>query len=347
MDLKNAVDQIDVWRAREGITHDKPLNEKQIEKFCGDLHKLVDRFPVRPERVAWAKYEESTPKVWKEDARVIPYSGSINEIPAYKYAKAMSEGAKGELFYITDTPAGKLLDNEKLQEAVRKAVGGKNVKVGEEWQDRIFNGQFDGSKRISEKAIGDKLSLNDYVSARLMRTQAHGDVRTLTATALTDRVFGCTEVKELLTNQKVTAINAVPKSVFAEIYLQTGSLDNVHRAVAASSMRISADIRADAHGEGRNSEVLAVDTTTFYKGTGYGGVSVPREKTNVTLGQEYEKAPDYDRQRSSANTAVLDRGIAAFSARVAQQQQRSVAQPVPSVQAMASDRVPPARALER
>lgn len=359
MELSELLDHVDGWRARRGIPDDKPLNEKQIEQFCGDLHKQVEKFSLRPQRVDWGVYEEGTPKLWKEDARVISYSGNINDIQAYKYAKAMSEGAKGDLFYISDTPAGQLLGNKELQGAVRNAVGASDLEHGDRWQKRIFSGEWTPGweRRLSDKAVGDKPALDDFVSARMMRTQAYGDVRTLTATALSDRVFRCSELKELLTSEKVTAINAVPKKVYAEIYRQTGSLDDVHRAVAASSMALSAGIRADVSwkitGARKSGEVVseptihAVDTTSFYKGSGYAGVSVPREKTNIAFGDEYTKMPDHKARNHPEGLALIGRAQGALQAR-ASQQQRTDLQPGKTTPAQTAPvQAAPSRALER
>lgn len=349
MELRQLLDEVNGWRARQGIQDRKPLNEKQIEQFCADLHRQVDKFSVRPERVSWGKYEEATPPSWKEDSRVISYSGKIGDVDAWRYARAMSEGGKGDVHYISDTPAGQLLNSEKLRVAVQKAVGGFDGKFGEQWQGRIFNGHFtpDWAKRLSPNAIGDKPALDDLVSARMMRTQAYGDVRSLTATAASDRVFRCSELRALMENEKVTAINAVPKAAYIEIYRTTSSLDAVHRAVATASMTVSAGIRAEVSGSGKSTKVGAVDTTRFYTGTGYPGVSVPREKTNVSFDEEYRKLPDYKVRTAPQNFSQIQHAVAAVHARAKEQRQPVVQAAIQPSQTTMPARAAPERSLGR
>lgn len=44
MELPELLEHVKSWRERQGITDRKPLSEKQIEQFCGDLHKQVENF---------------------------------------------------------------------------------------------------------------------------------------------------------------------------------------------------------------------------------------------------------------------------------------------------------------
>jgi len=85
------------------------------------------------------------------------------------------------------------------------------------------------------------------------------EVVTATPYARGDRVFAQVELREALNNKDIPSINGIPKDVFKEIYKTTGSLEEVNKAVAASSFDRMQGMQAAV----MNARVTAVDTAAF------------------------------------------------------------------------------------
>ncbi|WP_332853587.1 calcium-binding protein [Duganella sp. S19_KUP01_CR8] len=307
MELQDIVSFVDNWRAGQLIVGNGSLDTAQTTRFARDLQAEVAKFSVRAERASWGAYETLTPQTWAENARPVAYSGDIGSLPAWSYAKALSQAGSGEVFYISDTPAGQLLNAKDFKDAVIGALGGDDTDAGRKAQARLFSGEWADvngkSTRVSNFGAGDVLALDDFVSNRMMAQTAYGDVRVLTAMAGTDRVFVQTELPALLNNPRVTAINGMDVAVLKEIYAQTGSYLEVNKAVAVASYDLMSTMRASFDGG-----ILKVDSTGFFKDSGYPGTSLPPDTPNTRSIET-----DLASQRTPETDANYSKGIENFS----------------------------------
>lgn len=260
------INYVNNWRTANGITGSSSLTDVQLRSFVGDLQSQVQQFAVRPSDASWAT-----------DARPIAYSGMLGDTPSFQLAKAISEASGGKLFFISDTPAGELLNSTGLEDAVAKAVGGTDTDLGAKVQARIFRGDWSGSTRTSKYAVGDLLALDDFISDRMIGETAWGDLRTITATSQSDRVFAQTELIKAMAEPKITSINTVPKEVYQAIYDKTGSWEAVNDAVSAASFKLQQGMRWGTSLGGN----LVIDTAGFLSGNGYSGSTLPIGTTDV------------------------------------------------------------------
>ena len=227
-DVNGLIGFVRDWRSAHGIAGQEPLTKPQLVEFVGDLHKELTNFSLRPEKDAYG--EPSRFDSWRDDAKVIPYSGNAGDVPCWKLVSAMSANGEGEVFYISDTPAGRALNEDRLRAAVVVAAGGADRDMGKTLAGQIFDGPWEDGVR-SKYAVDNMVSLNDFVSDRLMREMAAGDVHTATPGALPDRVFVQTELPALLECPRVTAINGIPVDSLRQTLEQTGSLEALNQRV--------------------------------------------------------------------------------------------------------------------
>jgi hypothetical protein len=150
--IQEIIDYTNSWRATNGIPEGTQLSSQQQLQFATDLEaKLAEisvKSPIAP------------------DANIIPYNGMIGNDSAWQVAEATSNSSNGKLIYITDTPAGQLMNNDYFKLAVREAVGDPNV------ADAILGGARDANGVRSPYGVGDILSVNDYLSERAMLAKA-------------------------------------------------------------------------------------------------------------------------------------------------------------------------------
>ncbi|WEF31494.1 hypothetical protein [Pseudoduganella chitinolytica] len=281
MDLKGAVDFVKGWREAEKIPGDDRLTKEQLTKFAQDLQKKVDEFSVKPERVAWGQYGAATPQKWDADARPIPYSGSAGQEPGWKMAKAMSESGGGKVFYISDTPAGQLLNAGRFRDAVAATAGGRDEKAGVELAKQLIDGPVNADKTRSRYAVDNVPAINDQVSDKLMRQAAQGDVRTITPAAEKDKVFVATELPALLQTPRVTAINGIPKEELLKTLKETGSLEEVNRKVAKASAELLDGTRYTLTAD--KTAIAAVDGNKLMAGSGVKVPELPPGEADVKV----------------------------------------------------------------
>lgn len=275
---------IDQWRDKQQIVGDQPLTLPEIASFTRDLQQEITSFSLKPERDADAepgKFDQ-----WKDNAKVIPYSGNAGDIPCWKLVSAMSANGGGDVFYISDTPAGRVLNDAEVRLAVAATVGGNDVDFGNKLADNIFDGPFENGVR-SKFAVDDVIALNDFVSDRLMREMAAGDVRTATPAALPDRVFMQTELPALLQNERVSAINGIPIDTLRQVLEDTGSMAEVDKRVAQASGELLDGLRYVTETTGSPAlprvAVVAVDTTKFFDGSGVQGATFDAGDAKVDM----------------------------------------------------------------
>lgn len=255
--LDTIINHVRQWRSLQENLGDGPLSPAQTIAFAETLKEKVQQISVIPEG--------------GEGAKLIPYAGSAGGIASWKHAKALSENGDSAVFFISDTPGGKLLDSDKLAEAVAEAVGGNNEKMGLQIAKIIFQGDSSTGSR-SPYGVGNVMALNDVVSQKLMQEMARGDVRTISHDAPDHSVFVQTELPALLKCKDVTAINGIPIQQLRDILDQTGSILKVNAAVAEASRNLMEGTRFTTHlvtgPDGNTTEFVAsIDGTKLFAGS--------------------------------------------------------------------------------
>ena len=317
-DFKGLMDFVESWRARNGISGNNPLTKAQTEKFAADVASQVEKFSVKPERVTWAKYPPGTPTSWSANARGIFYQGALGGTGIWQYARGASQGAHGELFYISDTPAGQLLNSSELKKAMGKQIGGTgsvdNEAYGKKVTDLIFDGQFDDNyNRTSRYGVGDQLALNDVVSRKLAITHANGDVLIFSQDVKANTVLTDTELVEILKSSAVKSINGVPIEVFHEI-LKNGSMSDVAKAIGTSSRDMLESVKVGVITDADGSKTITLETTKFTEGTPAEKILLPDSAIDVRLLKEdlAKSSTPENLARYEEGKTILKKGIDAY-----------------------------------
>ena len=159
-----------------------------------------------------------------ENATIIGYTGKSKGIDAYKIVDATTAASGNNAKYISNLPAGKLLNNPKFEEAmldlfdqdknaVAKIVNGYD----------ISNGGWDYAVRLEGGSCGygNFLALDDFVSAKLMgeTTGVSNNIIIFAPEAIDPtKVFVTTEIEQIFKNSTFEYINGIPKSELEAIY---------------------------------------------------------------------------------------------------------------------------------
>ncbi|MDR0593202.1 MAG: hypothetical protein LBG60_08110, partial [Bifidobacteriaceae bacterium] len=137
---------------------------------------------------------------------LVLYSGSIDGVPAWRYAKALADS--GDYGYISSTWAGRALMHDGLNRAITGVVDESQL-------DRVFgNAPGGGAKLAAQRFAPDGgLSLNDHVSQQLVKNYKGSKVLVLSVESLTDpTVMGVlqrTEVPAVWVSTTIDAVNGV------------------------------------------------------------------------------------------------------------------------------------------
>ena len=193
--LRKIIVRLTVWG-------EKTLTDEQIAKFVGELQERV------------AKMDYSIP----EGSTVIGYSGNSNGEQVWKIVReaAHAEGSAG--FYISDLPAGKLLNKpyrEDLEKAIAKIAGSKEA------AERILGGWYGPESRSAWSGFGEFVSLDDFVSAKLMgeSTGVSENFVVFSPEEIAEnRVFACTEAQKLFENGSCKYVNGIDKEFLRSVY---------------------------------------------------------------------------------------------------------------------------------
>ena len=199
---RDIVDFVKNWRSANGFAESDGLPEEQIAKFVGELQ----------ERVALMDY--SIPK----GSTIIGYSGWSNGEQVWKIVQeaAHAEGSAG--FYISDLPAGKLLNKpyrEDLERAIAK-ITNDPMTAG-----RILGGWYGSDARSAWSGFGEFVSLDDFVSAKLMgeSTGVNANFVVFSPEEIAEnKVFACTEAQKLFENGSCRYINGIDKEFLRSVY---------------------------------------------------------------------------------------------------------------------------------
>ena len=189
------------YRSANGLGEGK-LTDEQIAKFVGELQERV------------ARMDYSIP----EGSTIIGYSGNSNGEQVWKIVReaAHAEGSAG--FYISDLPAGQLLNNKartRLEEAIAK------ITYDEKAAERILGGWYGSDARSAWSGFGEFVSLDDFVSAKLMgeSTGVSENFVVFSPEEIAEnRVFACTEAQKLFENGSCRYINGIDKEFLRSVY---------------------------------------------------------------------------------------------------------------------------------
>ncbi len=262
MDIDEIIEYVKDWRDLNKIGEpDKPLSEGQLVDFARDLREQIKQVSVEPQ-------SSISGKQWAADARPIPYSGDVGDMPAWKLAKAFSENGDGKIFYISDTPGGELLNSSEFANALQVTTGGADEDLGLARMKQLMAGMETAQGR-SAYGVADIEAINDQISRRMMFETAHGDMRTITPAAAVDKVFVQTELPALLQNQDVTAINGIPKEELRQILQSTGSIEAVNDVVARASAELLDGIQYTS--TANQAFVASIDGTGLFRNSGIEG----------------------------------------------------------------------------
>ena len=198
---RDIVDFAENWRSANGLGEGK-LTDEQISRFVGELQERV------------AKMDYSIP----EGSTVIGYSGNSNGEQVWKIVReaAHAEGSAG--FYISDLPAGRLLNDgfrRDLRTAIEKIAGSKEA------AERILGGWYGSESRSVWSGFGEFVSLDDFVSAKLMGESSgvNGNFVVFSPEEIAEnRVFACTEAQKLFENGSCKYINGIDKECLRSVY---------------------------------------------------------------------------------------------------------------------------------
>ena len=189
------------YRSANGLGEGK-LTEEQVARFVGELQ----------ERVALMDYRIP------EGSTIIGYSGKSNGEQVWKIVReaAHAEGSAG--FYISDLPAGQLLNNKartRLEEAIAK------ITDDEKAASRILGGWYGSESRSAWSGFGEFVSLDDFVSAKLMgeSTGVSENFVVFSPEEIAEnKVFACTEAQKLFENGSCRYINGIDKEFLRSVY---------------------------------------------------------------------------------------------------------------------------------
>ena len=173
------------------------VKEADIAKFVKELQQEI------------AKMKFSLP----EGTTVIAYTGTYNDVPLHTTAKAVTEAMGDGAKYISNLPAGELLNDKVFQKTMKKLVGEENL-------PKVISGYIDDSykQRIGNGSCGygeNLLSLDDFVSKKLMGETkgANSNLIVLTPAGIDGtKVFGATELETIFKNDTFKTINGISKA---------------------------------------------------------------------------------------------------------------------------------------
>ncbi len=197
-DIVNFIDEYYVKSGRQEL-----IKEAEIAEFIKQLQQEI------------AKMNFSLP----EGTTVIAYTGTYNDVKLYTTAEAVTQTMGDGARYISNLPAGKLLNDVGFKKAMIKLVGEENI-------PKIISGYTDGtwSQRIGNGSCGygeNLLSLDDFVSKKLMgeTVGANSNLIVLAPAGIDGaKVFGVTELDEIFQNDTFKTINGIPKAQLQAIY---------------------------------------------------------------------------------------------------------------------------------
>lgn len=190
--MKNITKFLKDWLSKEGIITSS--DTEKLSRFMTELGIEIDKLSVDPPDGA---------------SNLILYGGNSADVPMWRIADGASKSGQG-FYFISNTEAGLFLNNEECFDII-KEICDKDI----EFIDRIYGNSVNG--RRSAYVIEGHLTINDHVSANLAK-RASGNVTIWAPEGKVNSVFSDTELRNVLTNSKITSINGIAKEEFINTY---------------------------------------------------------------------------------------------------------------------------------
>ncbi len=168
-------------------------DDQKLEHFMQELGKYVDQLSYLPDNGG---------------DKLILYSGSYGE-NMWRYAEAASETGEG-FYFISNTEAGRMINAPQISRKIMDICGGDTELVARIYGNSTANGR-------SPYTVGNQLSINDRISANLA-SQASGNVTIWAPNGEPGKVLSDTELRYVLTNDRITSINGVSKTQLMDHY---------------------------------------------------------------------------------------------------------------------------------
>lgn len=205
--MKKEIDIIDFvneWLDTNGV-----LNQEQdIIKFVEQLQKQISQM------------DYSLP----ENGTIIGYTGKSKGKDVYLIVGKATKASENNAKYISNLPAGKLLNNEKFKEAMLNLFDQNENDVAKIVNGcDISNGGWENAVRLEGGSCGygSFPALDDFISAKLMG-EATGVSNNIIIFAPENidstKVFATTEIEQIFKNSTFEYINGIPKSELEAIY---------------------------------------------------------------------------------------------------------------------------------
>lgn len=212
------------WLENNGVL----TQDEQIATFVSELQNQISRMDFS----------------LKEGTTVIGYTGNSNDSNCWRIAKNVSETYEGGAVYISDLPAGALLNDTDFKEAIYELFDENEavqVKVINGYD--ISNGGWNNAVRLEGGSCGygDLLSLDDFVSSKLMgETVGASSNLIIFCPEEVDmtKVLPVTEMKNILANDTWQYINGIPKSEIKALY-DSGNTEAVFQVISRVSRETS------------------------------------------------------------------------------------------------------------
>ncbi|MBQ9234624.1 MAG: hypothetical protein IJ167_11425, partial [Lachnospiraceae bacterium] len=192
-DFTDIIEWIKKWRENHGINGNEELSLNQAIEFTKELYGKIDELGY---------YDLPS------NAEIVPYSTDFKNTYSWKIADGLSNNSTN-LFYISDTKAGRLLNSDIFLDNVRLTLG----------SEKLADSLTGSSAKYAFENSGIKiLSLNDEVSKNVMERYACRDVFTITPNASDYNVWMRTELPIIINKSSVKSINGIPRCVLKQIY---------------------------------------------------------------------------------------------------------------------------------
>lgn len=141
--IEQIIEFVNNWKSSNGITGE--LSATQIAQFMSDL------------KIEIGKMNFTVP----DGTNTVLYSGKSGSLQAWEIVENATQNSNGNLMYISDLDAGKLISDRSFIEAVTDVVGDKQARL-------ILNGYDENWIRVSSNSI------DDFVSATLVNSGKGG-----------------------------------------------------------------------------------------------------------------------------------------------------------------------------
>lgn len=200
MTIDDIIKFVKNWRASHGYGAGEELSSGQMEVFIGELQQ----------QISYMDFSLS------EETTVIGYAGESNAVPAWSIVKNVSETYGDAAAYITTLPAGQLLNDEGFRKVLLDFL-----LQDEDALNMITSGYKDGVRVGPSCGYGDYLTLDDFVSAKLMGESVGVSENVIIfcpGEVDPNKVFASTEIDKIFSNNSFKYINGISKEELYAIY---------------------------------------------------------------------------------------------------------------------------------